>query len=261
MLKFDAETTRILDMAYQGADFTARRRASFDAVRPAPGETILDIGCGNGMLTAELARAVGASGRVIGVDPSPDMLAAGKERCEGYACVEFRSGFAGDIPVEDGLADKAVSVQVFEYIDDISTSLDEMFRCVKPGGRVVISDLHFGTLVWVSDDQERMSRMQESWDQHFASGLVPEKLPGLIRDRGHVVDDVVPITLTDHHLKPDGMALMMMHLMKQFAVSSGHFDADTAQAWFDEQYSLARAGRFFFSMSQFVVVATKAHGG
>ena len=59
MLKFDGEVTRILDNAYQGADLTRRRQASFDALQPSPGETILDIGCGNGMLTVELARAVG----------------------------------------------------------------------------------------------------------------------------------------------------------------------------------------------------------
>ncbi|WP_082643624.1 methyltransferase domain-containing protein [Ruegeria denitrificans] len=73
MLKFDAETTRLLEIAYQGAELTRRRQASFDALRPAPGETILDVGCGNGMLTAELARAVGSDGYVIGIDPSADM--------------------------------------------------------------------------------------------------------------------------------------------------------------------------------------------
>lgn len=78
MLKFDAEITRILNNAYEGADLTRRRQASFDALKPSPGDTIIDIGCGNGLLTAELARAVGPTGKIIGVDPSEDMLKAGK---------------------------------------------------------------------------------------------------------------------------------------------------------------------------------------
>lgn len=81
VLNFDAEVTRIFNNAYQGADLTRRRQASFDALQPKPGEKIIDIGCGNGLLTVELARAVGPAGRVIGVDPSNDMRSAGEKRC------------------------------------------------------------------------------------------------------------------------------------------------------------------------------------
>ena len=70
MLNFDSETTRFLQIAYSGADFAKRRQASFDAINPGPGETVLDIGCGNGMLSVELARAVGPNGAVLGIDPS-----------------------------------------------------------------------------------------------------------------------------------------------------------------------------------------------
>lgn len=257
MISFDAETAKLLDVAYQGADITRRRQASFDALAPAPGETILDIGCGNGMLTAELARAVGPGGRVIGVDPSEDMMSAAIDRCGNYECVELRAGFANELPIEDSVADKAASIQVFEYIEDVEGALTEVMRCLKPGGRLVVGDLHFGSLIWFSDERERMQRMLSSWDQHFVSGSVPERLPGLIRDHGHLVDGVAPIALTDHQLKPDGIAMMMMHLMKNYAVQNGHMDPEVVQAWFDEQNDLAQKGKFFFSITQYVVVARK----
>ena len=257
MLKFDAATTKILDNAYLGADLTRRRQASFDALKPGPGETILDIGCGNGLLTAELARAVGPTGRIIGIDPSKDMLAAGKDRCRDYTCVELQNGVANSLPVDDGVADKAVSVQVFEYIEDVPGAVIDAMRCLKPGGRLVISDLHFGSLIWFSDDPDRMSKLRASWDQHFVSGDLPQRLPALLRAEGHYIEDVVPVTLTDHELKPDGVAIMMMHLMKQYAAANGHVAPEVAQAWFDEQHSLAGKGRFFFSITQFVVVARK----
>ncbi len=257
LLKFDAETTRLLEIAYQGAELTRRRQASFDALCPAPGETILDIGCGNGLLTAELARAVGSDGYVIGIDPSADMTAAAKERCSDYANVEFRAGTANSLPIADESADKAVSVQVFEYIDDVDGALAETMRCIKPSGRLVISDLHFGSLIWFSDEPDRMQKMLTSWNRHFVSGSVPERLPALIRARGDRVDDVLSFTMTDHQLKPDGLAIMMMHLMKQYAVANDHIEPSVAEAWFDEQLSLANAGRFFFSMNQFIVLARK----
>ena len=129
LLEFNAEVTRLLNDAYQGADLTRRRQASFDALKPSPGDTIIDIGCGNGLLTAELARAVGPTGKIIGVDPSEDMLKAGKKRCQGHENVEFAEGVADNLPVSDGTADKAVSVQVFEYIDDVENALDDAMRC------------------------------------------------------------------------------------------------------------------------------------
>ena len=73
MLKFDAETAALLNAAYRGADFVERRQANLDALKPRTGDHITDIGCGNGLLAADVARAVGESGVVTGVDPSPDM--------------------------------------------------------------------------------------------------------------------------------------------------------------------------------------------
>lgn len=258
MLQFDAETTRLLNIAYEGAELTRRRQASFDALKPGPGDTILDVGCGNGLLTVELARAVGSSGKIIGIDPSEDMLAAARERCASYECVNFMEGVADNIPLADGIADKAVSVQTFEYIEDVSGAVDDVLRCLKPGGRLVISDLHFGTFVWASDDPERMSKMIASWDHHFVSGTLPERLPSLLKTKGHEIEAVVPFNMTDHELKPDGLAIMMMHLMKSYAVANGHVEEAVAHAWYEEQQSLAKEGRFFVSLTQFVVVARKA---
>ena len=64
-----------------------------------------------------------------------------------------------------------------------------------------------------------MQKMLTSWNQHFVSGSLPERLPALIKARGDNVEDVLSFTMTDHQLKPDGLAIMMMHLMKQYAVS------------------------------------------
>lgn len=258
MLQFDAEVTRLLNIAYEGAELTRRRQASFDALKPGPGDTILDVGCGNGLLTVELARAVGTNGRIIGIDPSDDMLAAAMERCASYECVEFVEGVADNIPFADGIADRAISVQTFEYIEDVSGAVDDVMRCLKQGGRLVISDLHFGTFIWVSDNPERMSKMIASWDHHFVSGTLPERLPSLLKAKGHEIEAVVPFNMTDHELKPDGLAIMMMHLMKQYAIANARVEEAEAQAWFDEQQTLSDEGRFFFSITQFVVVARKS---
>ena len=107
----------------------------------------------------------------------------------------------------------------------------------------------------LSGDEERMIR---AWDAHFVSGSVPEILPGLIRHLGHEVVDVIPVPLTAHFLKPDGLAITMLHLMRAYAVSNDLVETHVVQDWFDEQIALDQEGRFFFSMTQFVVVARRS---
>ncbi|WP_338548205.1 methyltransferase domain-containing protein [Roseovarius phycicola] len=258
MLEFDAETTRLLDSVYQGADVTRRRQESFNALRPGPGETIVDVGCGNGLLTLELARAVGDSGRIVGVDPSEDMRWSAQERCQGQSCVEFAAGSADSLPISSSTIDKAVSVQVFEYLDDIPSALSEIHRVLKPGGVLVIGDIHFDSLVWHSDAPDRMDRMVKAWDHHFAERRVPALLPPLLRETGFLVESVTPITICDTQLKPDGLANMMIILMGGFAEAKNLVPAEEVKNWAEEQRLLADSGRFFFSLTHFVVTARKA---
>ncbi|MCU9847672.1 methyltransferase domain-containing protein [Defluviimonas sp. WL0024] len=257
MIEFDAETTRILETAYEGADFARRRRASFDAVDPRPGEHILDLGCGPGFLTREFARAIGPGGRVTGVDPSPEMRTAAAERCAGLSGVEILEGSAAALPLEDASTDKAVSVQVFEYINDFDAPLAELHRVLRPGGRLVIADMHWDTLVWHSTDRDRMARMIAAWDAHLADRIVPEKLPAPLARAGFGGIRTIPHPMLDTVLKPDGLARVLMILMVAFARGNDLMPEADIAAWAAEQEALAAEGRFFMSLTHFVTVAEK----
>ena len=257
LLQFDEETTRLLEIVYQGSDVTRRRQGSFDALRPVAGETIADIGCGNGLLTVELGRAVGSTGNAIGIDPSQAMRAAAIERCADLEWVQIIDGTADELPLKSASVDKAVSVQVFEYLDNIPGAVAEAHRILKPNGRLVVGDIHFDSLVWFSENPGRMQRMIDAWDNHFSERNVPALLPPLMRRAGFEVEDIRPVTICDHALKPDGLARMMMQLMTRFAIKNGHLPEDETEAWFEEQIALAESGSFFFSITHFVIVARK----
>ena len=82
-----------------------RRLAVFEALMPQAGMRVLDVGCGSGHLVQELARAVGPSGRVVGVDISDDQLNAARERCADVPFVELLYADVCDLPLEDGRLD------------------------------------------------------------------------------------------------------------------------------------------------------------
>lgn len=258
MLKFDEATTKLLEIAYQGGDVSRRRRMAFDALHLSGGDVVADIGCGNGLLTQEIARGVGAAGRVIGIDPSADMRALAESRCAAFPIVEIKDGLADVIPLQDGAADKAVAVQVLEYLSDIPAALREAHRILRTGGRFVAVDTGCKTLDWFSEDEDRMRRVQDAWDHHYIEPRVAALWPRLTRDAGFDAVEIDPFTFCDTTLRPDGLAFMLMHLMSRYAAENGHMSGQDAQAWFDEQVELARQGRFFFSLTYYRMSAIRA---
>lgn len=255
MLKFDAETSRILDDAYQGSDVVRRRRVNFDALGVRPGDDVLDIGCGTGLLTLELARAVGDQGSVTGIDPSQEMLDAARERCAEKQYVKLVEGTADRIPFDDVSIDRAISLQVFEYLTDIPTALREVARVLRPGGRLVIGDIHWDSWVWFSDDPERMARVMAAWDGHLSERCVPALLPAMLKEAGFVVDSVQPVTFCDTVLRPDGVANMMLLLIENYVKENELLSTEEVAAWAAEQRRLPLKGQFFFALTHFVVSA------
>lgn len=257
MLKFDTETLRILDVSYHGADIIRRRMENMAALAPQPGECILDLGCGQGLMTEELARAVGPTGEVIGVDPSPDMRSQAQVRCAGYPNVRILDGGAGDIPTGDRVIDGAVSLQVFEYLQDIPAALADLHGKMRQGGRLAIGDMQWQTLSWSSDDPERMTRMQLAWERHVAEPGVPAMLPAALEKAGFQLVELRPVPFAACSLRPDGLAFMLMHLMRAYAIQNDLMPAQDADAWFAEQERRAAVGTFFFSLTHFIAIAFK----
>ena len=104
-----------------------------------PGDwTVADLGCGTGALAFELSRHVG---RVIGVDNTPAMLDAAKQRTSGCKNIDLRQGDLESLPIDDGECDAAMMVLVLTYLAEPENALREMARVIRPGGKAVIVDV------------------------------------------------------------------------------------------------------------------------
>ena len=107
-----------------------------DAAALGAGQAVLDVACGTGVLARELRRRTGAEGRVVGLDRNAGMLAVARRSAPG---IDWREGMAERLPFADGSFDAVVSQFGLMFFEDRRAALAEMWRVVRPGGRLAVA--------------------------------------------------------------------------------------------------------------------------
>lgn len=159
-----------------------------------PGETVLDLGSGGGLDCFLAAKQVGETGHVIGVDMTPDMLAKARANAErlNYTNVEFREGYLEALPVEDASIDVVISNCVINLSPDKPQVFREVFRALKPGGRVAVSDI-----VTNGSLPSNLQKSMEAWGACVAGALDMKDYVRGLKEAGFAGVHVQPRNDTD----------------------------------------------------------------
>jgi SAM-dependent methyltransferase len=241
-MKFDDETARAVEEIYKTADVVEQRRTILRALELRPGERVLDIGSGPGFLAGEMAEA---GARVHGVDPSPSMLAIARRHTRN---AEFSEGTATELP--DGPFDVAVSTQVYEYVEDIAAALAEMRRVLVPGGRLLVLDTDYDSIVWRSSDDERMARVLRAWDEHLVHRDLPRYLPQLLAEAGFELERSVVVPLLNVGYERNTYSGHEVEIIARFVPGRAGVTAEDASAWADDLRSMG--SHYFFSLNRYL---------
>jgi ubiquinone/menaquinone biosynthesis C-methylase UbiE len=223
-------------------------------LRLEPGLAVLDVGCGTGDDAREIAALVGLEGRVVGVDVSPTMIGEARKRSLATdARIEFIEGSALALPYPDESFDRVRTDRVLVHLQEPARALAEMVRVVRPGGRVVVSELDLGTQFLDSRDQQTTQRVLSSFADRTVSGRIGRALPRLLGEAGlsdiECAPRVIRTNLKFFHRMIDGH-LGHPDVVKEFG--KGELDA-----WWQDLAAADAAARFNYGVTVLTVAGRK----
>jgi ubiquinone/menaquinone biosynthesis C-methylase UbiE len=253
-MAFDAKVAAQLDAFYRTRDVIRRRELALAALDVQPADAAVDIGCGPGFYVAALAEK---AGRVTGIDRSASMLALAARKTDGYRNVTLLEGEATSLPLEDASIDRALSVQVFEYIADIPAALAEIHRVLRPGGRVVVWDIDWTTLSWHAADGARMARMIQAWDRHLAHPALPRTLGAALRAAGFAEVRCDAHVFCTTALDPETFGGNLPTIVGGYLRGLDDIADEDIAAWQAELRDLDARGAYYFALTQCCFSATR----
>jgi SAM-dependent methyltransferase len=186
------EQAERLELRARAADEVRAREEYLDLLAPKPGERVLDVGCGSGVVTRALSRRIAPGGMAVGVDPSAAFLKVAREYADAAvlgATIEFREADCRKLPFEDASFDAVIAATVLAHVPDAEKALPEMVRVTRPGGRVGVFDFDGDCFLIAHPDRELTRRIVAAQCDHGAvNGRLIREMPGLLSAAG--VEDV-----------------------------------------------------------------------
>lgn len=256
-LKFDGNAARVHGMLAQCHDAVVRRTGVLQAVNLKTGERAMEFGCGAGFYAFEAAQFVGPTGQISAIDISEDQIAATKARCADLQNVDVRVADITALPFDSETFDAIWGVQVLEYVTDVDLALAEIRRVLRPGGRLIILATNWHSIVWHSENPERMQRVLRAFDAHCPDPNQPSKLHGKIRSAGLQVARQTPMPVLNTTYRDALLSRWIAPLVEMYVVGQNSISKDEAEAWISEFEDLDRRGEYWFASLPMVTEAVK----
>ena len=257
MIDFNSDAAKALERVYLTPDVVGQRGAVLTELSLGRGEAVVDVGVGPGLLAYDMAHIVGEGGKVAGIDIADAMLAMTGDRCKDLPQCDFRNGEATALPFEDGAFDALVSTQVYEYVPDMDTAAAEIARVLKPGGRAVVLDTAWDSLVINASDRDLSARVLEVWDEHLAHPNLPAKLAPILERAGLKVMRVEIIPMFSPQYHTHSYAAGMLRMITNFVSGRSGITESEAKAWYDDLIAGEARGDYFFSLNRYMFSAVK----
>ncbi|ACY14561.1 methyltransferase domain-containing protein [Haliangium ochraceum] len=248
-----------LDTATAQSEMQRYKRRTYELLGLRPGARVLDAGCGTGDDVIELAGLVGEEGRAVGLDNSQAIVDEGRARAHrAGVAAEFHVGDIAELPFPDHAFDAVRADRVLMHIPDRERALSELVRVTRPGGRVVVREPDWDTMIVDGGDPLFARRLvHQHFDRVIRHPQAGRALFGMCQRAGlsavHVADTstlIITELATAHKLYGLDAAVEWMCAHEPNA-------AVEARAWLAQLEVADRSGSFFSAVTGFTVVGKK----
>ena len=214
-------------------DEIAARAAYLDLLGVRPGDRVLEVGCGSGVVTREIARRVGAGGRVVGVDPSPALLTVAREiatRRDVAGRIEFHEGSALALPFDGDSFDRVIAVTVLGHVPRGDAAIPELVRVAAAEGTVGAFDFDSDMTAFTHPDREMTRRIVAAASDAIAiDGWMARRTPLLLARAG--LTHVQARAFFPIDSDADGFYVGLAERSASAAAVSGAVSSEEAAAW------------------------------
>lgn len=257
MEKYDKKAAALIDRSYQTPEIVNQRLRTLHAIALRRGESVLDAGCGTGLLLEQEALAVGSEGRAEGVDFSEDMLERASARCADMPQVRLQQGNVESLPFEDASFDAASCTQTLLYVENLDQSLRELQRVLKPGGRIAVLETDWSGAILNSHDQALTQRIFGAWDVALANPNLPRRLRPLLQELGFAALRVEAIPILNSSYSENCFSANMLDNYAAVARRRDIISQTESDEWLAGLDRLIEEDAYFFCVNRFLFTAVK----
>lgn len=235
----DAERARDLaarlERRAKADDEVAARETYLTLLDISVGDRVLDVGCGSGAVTRDIARRVGERGLAVGLDPSLELLAVARRLAAEAGLddrIEFREGNVLRLPFPDGSFDVVVCATVLSHVPEGEAAISELARVLRPGGRVGVFDFDADMTIFTHPDRALTRRIvAAASDATAVDGWLVRRLPFLFGRAG--LADVRVRGFFPLETEPRSFYASMAERCAEVAVKVGVITESECRAWLD----------------------------
>lgn len=220
----------------------------------ADGQAVLDVGCGFGLETLRLAELTGPSGRLTGIDLSPDFIQEAQKRARSAGQdIRYQVGDACDLPFEANSFDCVRAERMLIYLKDFTTALREMQRVLKPGGRLALIEPDFSTNTINTADRPLMRRIMDyEVSRAVEQAWLPGPLHEALQDLGFTEIAIASRVL----IFPQDLGAGYFSGLGEKALQAGLVSEAELKDWQNEIAKLRKKDHLFATIGYFLFTAT-----
>jgi arsenite methyltransferase len=254
---YDKKAAESIELSYQTPEIINQRMRTLAALALNAGDSVVDAGCGTGLLLEMQAKAVDRQGRAEGVDLSEDMLDVARGRCAHFEQVSLQQGSVENLDFEDESFDALSCTQTLLYVKQMDRALREMHRVLKNRGRIAIVETDWDGAILHSSYPALTRKIFDAWDSGVENPNLPRRLKSILAGIGFSAIQVEAIPVLNSSYSKLSFSAGMLSNFAQAAVKQKAITAEESESWLQDIDKLAREGAYFFCVNRFLFSAVK----